>query len=640
MTFNFTIKRDKNAIKWQIWSRLRHVLGAMTLCAVLLGTIKFSAAAEPDFIPLSEISTGMQGYGLTVFAGSTVDTFGVTVVGIQKNTRVAGSLLLIEVSGHGLERSAIARGMSGSPIYLNGRFAGALAFGWGGALRPIAGVTPAAEMLAMPTHIPTEVNAIRAHVPLDASDLVAVNGETSAMMAEVLGHRSSTTEPAPSRSKMAWPNAPQLWLDLVQEMSSASPGLDASAEQWVFQLAGEAGSGSVASVKPEPLVPGGACAVALITGDAALGAIGTVTWVDGEQVLMMGHPFMQRGPVAWPLATAEVLTIFPSRQMSFKMGSVGQVLGTVHHDMRAGLVGRMGPAPHMVPVEVTIEMANGDERQYSFAVADDPVLTPNLVFWAVYNAMLAAGDDGSRQTLRYEITSEWSGNSELSESPLTLRGVTAGPGGVVAMGAEVATPLRMVLNNPYEEVRLESVHAVIRQTQSEQTAKVVSLTSPRAVASAGETINFQVVVEPQFGARELITIPVTLPDHIKPGPYRVLVASAADVFALDAQRVGGRFQPVKLSGIVDILRAPRSQDSLVLAIFAPGQSAVVQGQEMASLPASVARTVRSGNIQVGRSLADYVYRNDQEIPWALSGHAVRSLRVQPSSKSQAHERRP
>ena len=101
------------------------------------------------FIPLDEITPGMTGYGLTVFAGSKIDTFGVTVVGVQPNVRADGSLLVIEVSGHGLEVSSIAQGMSGSPVYLDGRFAGALAFGWGGALKPFAGVTPAAEILAL-----------------------------------------------------------------------------------------------------------------------------------------------------------------------------------------------------------------------------------------------------------------------------------------------------------------------------------------------------------------------------------------------------------------------------------------------------------------------------------------------------------
>jgi len=297
-------------------------------------------------------------------------------------------------------------------------------------------------------------------------------------------------------------------------------------------------------------------------------------------------------------------------------------------------------SPHMVPVDVSIEMTGGETLSYHFEVADDPALTPNLVFWTIYNALLATGDDASLQTLRYEISAEWSGAEVLSGSPLSISGVTAGPGGARAMGAEIARPIGIILNNPYESVKLESVRATIKQSRGAQTASVLSLTSPRAVARAGETVNFQVVVEPHMGTREIITIPVTLPDHLEPGPYRVLVASAADVFALDAQRASGRFQPVNLASMVEILRSPRGRDSLVLAIFAPGQAAVVQGKELANLPASVARTVRSGNIQVGRSLADYIYRVDQKIPWALSGHAVRSLRVHPSAKPQAHERRP
>lgn len=648
----FTFEQEKTASRRQFWSshwgRFGPAVGIWILAlALLLPTPGMSANVSGDgsrdvsnYIPLAEITPGMTGYGLTVFKGATVDTFGVTVVGVQENVRVAGSLLLIEVSGHGLELSAIARGMSGSPIYLDGRFAGALAFGWGGALRPIAGVTPAAEMLAMPTDIPPESSTTQAHLPWDTASLLPTSAINQALAADLWGERQLTQEVVSATSPVTgWPDSPQMWLALTQKIAVDFPQLATGAEQWIFQTTTTAGQPDSATAGTR-LVAGAACAVALVTGDAALGAIGTVTWVDGDQVLMMGHPFMQRGPVAWPLATAEVLTIFPSRQMSFKMGSVGQVLGTVHHDLRAGLVGRMGAAPRMVPVEVTIDRGNGESQKYEFKVAHDPVLTPNLVFWSIYNAILAAGDDASQQTLHYEITSEWSGARAVSEQPLVLRGVTAGPGGAAAMGGEIASPLAILLNNPFERVQLQAVRATIKQVRTRQTARVLSLTSPRAVAQVGEEIIFSVVIEPHQGPRETIRIPVTLPDHLQPGAYRVLVASAADLFALESQRAAGRFQPVNLGSLVEVLRTPRSRDDLVLAIFAPGEAAVVQGQELAHLPASVARTVRSGNIQVGRSLADYVYRFDQEVPWALSGHAVRSLRVQPFINAQKHERRP
>ncbi len=609
--------------------------------------IGHAAEPVPDHIPLAEILPGMTGFGLTVFSGTVVDTFGVTVIGVQKNVRAAGSLLLIEVSGHDLETSSIAQGMSGSPIYLDGRFAGALAFGWGGALRPIAGVTPAAEMLALPTHIPEVAQQQLRGAMLEAMPLTSLllptGTEANALAVEVWGTAANDIPtPGPTSGSNTWPDASGMWLNLAGSLAAAQPQWRMEPEQWVFQPLGlaAAGTGTSPSSTAKRLVPGAACAVPLVTGAASLGAIGTVTWVDGDQVLMMGHPFMQRGPVNLPLATAEVLTIFPSREMSFKMGSVGEVIGTVHHDLRAGLSGRMGAAPPMIPVTVVIAREGAAEQEYHFEVVADPVLTPTLVFWTIYNGLLATSDDASLQTMRYRVETNWTGPPVVSAEPLVFSGVTAGPGGAAGLGREVMAPLSILLNNPHTPVQLRSVRAVLTQAPSLQTATVVGLTSPRSLLRAGEEVIFHAEIEPRHGPRQTIAFPVTLPNHLPAGPYRVVVTSAAELFALEAQRAAGRFQPVNLGGILDILRAERASDTLVLALLAPGEATILQGQELNNLPASIARTVRSGNMQAQRSLADYVWRSTHATDWVLSGHAVRGLRIQPADKPLTEERRP
>lgn len=600
-----------------------------------------------EHISLAEIRPGMTGYGLTVFSGSVVDTFGVTVIGVQENIRVAGSLLLVEVSGHDLETSSIAQGMSGSPIYLDGRFAGALAFGWGGSLRPIAGVTPAAEMLALPMTAPSLASREASATGPGLTGLLAFPAEPSRLAAEIWGGSAAVApDPAPRALTADWPAAPRMWLDLAGQLAQLMPELDAGPDQWLFQPLGLAQAGPVADATVsavggrERLVPGAACAVPLVTGDAALGAIGTVTWVRGDQVLMMGHPFMQRGPVNLPLATAEVLAVMPSREMSFKMGSIGEIVGTVHHDLRAGLSGRLGPAPAMIPVKVSVRDADLTVHEFNFAVVDDPQLTSTLVFWSIYNALLANGDDASRQTIRYEVASTWSAPAALKDSPLVVSGLAAGPGGAGGLAVEVMTPLNILLNNEFAEARLTGVQATLTRSASLQTASIVGLTSPRAVVRPGEEIVFVAAVEPRLGERESVSIPVTIPRHLPAGPYRVVVASAADLFVLEAQRAAARFQPVDLAGTLAILRSARASDTLVLALFAPGEATVLPGRELANLPQSVARTVRAGNMQAQRSLADYVWRTDLPSQWALSGHAVRSLRVLPAESPVADERRP
>lgn len=628
---------------------------AACFLAVVCGLAGPAGAAAPaaDFIPLDEIAPGMTGYGLTVFAGTRVDTFAVTVIGIQENVRAAGSLLLIEVSGHGLEKSSIAQGMSGSPIFLEGRFAGALAFGWGGALRPIAGVTPAAEILALPTRLPAAGPAVRQTSRPQFESLVPPGCRTDLLAASLLAGDGGWAAPLlPVAVGVPADVAPGAWPDphdlLVELMTAAGNGSPPDPRSWIYQPlgigAGAAGAqGATAAAAPTALVPGSACAVPLVIGDAHLGVIGTVTWVDGRQVYMMGHPFLQRGPVDLPLATARILTLFPSRQMSFKMGTIGDIVGAVHHDQRAGLSGRLGPAPAMVDVGITLALP-ADEgaavREFAFQVVDDPTLTPTLVFWTLYNALLVEGDDASLQTLNYRMETRWEGAAAVAEQPLVFEGVVAGPGGATGLASQLMAPLQILLNNPYAEVHLKKVTASFTVTRPMATATITGISGPRHLPGPGAEVVFQVELEPRRGVKEFISVPVILPDNLEPGPFRVVAASAAELFALEAQRAPDRFRTASLGAAVDILGTARSAATLAVALLAPGEAMILKGREMKNLPASVAQTLKAGNMQAGRALADYVLRTDTATPWVLQGHAVRALTLEAAPEPAKEERRP
>ena len=595
-----------------------------------------------DFIPVSEISRGMKGYGLTVFQGARIDTFGVEVVGIQERSRVDGNLILVEVSGHDLARSNIAQGMSGSPIYIEGRFAGALAFGWAGALRPLAGVTPARDILGLP--VEPEV----LHQPVQTSSLggvqdmlpLLVNSAKGQELAFQISGGTWSPENLDIQDK-SWPAADVLILDLLQEAaSSAGVGLP-QAEHWYCSPAGAvSGSSGAATAKSGTLVPGAACAVPLVTGDAMLGVTGTVTWTNEDDVLMMGHPFMQRGPVNLPLATAEILTGFPSRQMSFKMATVGDIVGSVHHDQRAGLAGKLGPAPRMIPVTVEVAFSDSQIRQYEFEVVDDPLMTPSLVFWTLYNSLLAEGDDASNQNISYEVKSNWQGFDLLSNAPLVISGVASGPGGAMSLASDWMAPFSLLLSNPFQKVKLESVQARFEVSSSLNTARITGLDGPRNPAAGSDFLTVQVEITPRMGMKQMVQVDLPLPANLQPGPYRLVAASEAEFFALEAQRAAGRFQVASLDGAVKILSMQRAADHLVVALLSPGKGLMIADREMKHLPGSVSRLLQQGNMQIQSTMADFIARDSQPMPFALQGHAVRKLRVRPAPAPIKEERRP
>jgi hypothetical protein len=596
-----------------------------------------AARATADFIPLDEITPGMTGYGLTVFAGTAVDTFAVTVVGVQEGVRAAGSILLIEVAGHGLEKSAVAQGMSGSPIYLDGRFAGALAFGWGGALRPLAGVTPAAEILALPDR-PAADAARSLGAPPDLRSLVEP-GLGAELAMTLFG--AAATPGAASDLPTEWPRPETLARRLMAAWLPDLASADDGPAGWICRPVGTPLAATTGSTGAPAagLKAGSACAIPLVRGDAQLGVLGTVTRVDGDRVLMMGHPFMQRGPVDLPLATAEILTVFPSRQMSFKMGTLGEVVGTVHSDQRAGLAGRLGPAPRMIPVTVDVTGESGASRRFEFTVADDPQFTPALVFWTLYNALLVEGDDASRQTLAYEVRSAWSGHPSLAE-PLVAAGVVAGPGGAMGLASEWMAPLAVLADNPHRPLRLEGVEASFTLSRPMDTAAITGLRAPRSLAADAGPVVLGIELEPRRDEPRTLEVSLELPDHLEPGPYRIAVASAAEFFALESQRAAGRFQEPSLPNTVALLRTGRSPATLVVGVFAPGSAVVVQGAELAGMPPSRGRLVRSGNMQATPVLADLVARIEIPLDLALTGNAVRALTLTPAAEPFREERRP
>jgi len=608
-------------------------------------------------IPITEITAGMTGYGLTVLEGTRVDTFAVTVLGVQRRTRAAGDVIIVELAGHGLELSAVAQGMSGSPIYLDGRFAGAVAFGWAGALRPIAGVTPAAELLALPTAQPPTAEDQSGRLTRSGDALALVNDRyPQALAADLLGpdatgHISSAPHVLPAD----WPEPTELLADLLPTDIWAAEVSVAGATGpmplpigWIYRplasgTSGAAADGGVAGGGADaadvPLVPGAACAVPLIVGDAQLGALGTVTWVDGDRVLMFGHPFMQRGPVQLPLASARIVSVFPSRQMSFKIGSIGPVIGSVLYDQRAGLVGQMGVQPRLIPVTVRLQRPAGEEA-YAFEVADDPTLSPLLVFWCLYNALLVHGDDQSRQTLRYEITTTWAETTGEPLAPVVLSGQVAGPGGAAALGSEWMAPLQILLNNRHTPLDLQRVAATMTISRPLEAAVIAAATVPGGVRS-GETVPVGVTLQPYRGEAQQVTLSLELPAHVAPGKYRLAVANARDFFALETERAAGLFEDRTLAATLALIRTPRSAATLMAVLLGPPRSVVVAGRELTHLPGSVAHTLQAGRDGVTTpTRAAYIARTDQSTDLYLQGYVVREIQVLPPAKPIRQESRP
>lgn len=632
-----------------------------------------SSVPLPAILPLDEVRPGMTGYGLTVFSGTRVDTFEVRVLGVQRNQRADGSVILVELSGPGLAEAAIPEGMSGSPVFLDGKLAGAVAFGWEGSLRPIGGLTPAAELLAVPTApaAPTAAMgggagssppSLRAALdplgrgaelagllwggaaaggrPGAGGGAGAAGGTTGGTVAGLAGRSAAER----------WPDPAALAAGLLaggELAPAADSGLRALPAALVGRALGEAGAARAGAPAPRAgeapaavptLAPGSACAVSLLRGDAELGAIGTVTWVAGDDVWLLGHPLLQAGPVELPLATAEVFGLLPNRGMSFKLGTVGQTVGAVHHDLRAGAGGRLGAGVATVPVAVTIARPTGEER-YAFEAAPERRLLPALVYWCLYNALLARGDDLSQQTIRYRIETAWREGGR-ARPPLVLTGVLAGPGSAAEVAPEWAGPVQILLESRHTALTLAGVDARLEVEPGGGAAAIVAVDGP-AAARPGERLALGVTLRPRRGEAQRREVAFALPATLPPGEYRLLAASARDVFALEAERAADLFADRSLEATWEVLARPRSAASLELVLYAPPDGLTVDGRELPALPPGVAAALAGGGTgRVGDTRAGIAARLSLPGREALSGAAVLPLTILPPRPTVPREERP
>ncbi|MEM7482999.1 MAG: hypothetical protein AAF481_17625 [Acidobacteriota bacterium] len=551
--------------------RSPRLLGSLALIAALVGLLCASSAfATAPTIDLDEIQPGQRGYGLSVFSGTEPARFEAEVVGVMRNVSPGVSYILARLSGHGLEKSGVAAGMSGSPVYFDDRLAGAVAFSWSFSQGAIAGITPIELMREIPAQgLPSEapIKAAAGSLAWSWRDLATGDLPTDLLEKEL----SRFLGP------MALGRTP---------FGEARTGL-----QWAFSGFGELGGGvlqrSLGSAAPAgrsrasaPIVPGGAVAAVLIEGDLTLAANATVTDVDGEDVLAFGHAFLGAGALDMPLATSEVVMVLSSLSSSFKISNVGPVVGTFSQDRQAGIRGRVGPAPEMIPLR--LRMRSGDEPldEYNVRLAPIPALTPALVSLSVLGALEASsyqnGLQGLDITARFrladyedlEIEQSFDGGSAVAEAS-TL---------VLAFGG-------FLIQNAFEEIEVESIEIDVSQWPEPRTASLVAAHADRSVVAPGDTVRLFLETTPFRGETERRTLTFEVPEHLNDGKLYLFVGDGPSVdvarFTLE------KAEPTNLDQALERLRAYRSKRDLALLAAVEGAGLAAGGELLPELPPSM-----------------------------------------------------
>lgn len=557
----------------------RHLFVAAILSSLFPGGASRAAVPVVPVMPVAEIRPGQAAVVRTVFAGDSIETFDAVIVGVLPGGRADGDVILARATTPRVVASGVAQGMSGSPVYVNGRMIGALSSGWAFAKEPVFGITPIGEMLDVLDR-PESERADGTSGPAGVDPLQA-----APRFREFRWSDDEADPPAPAPAGPARPGALALPLAAGGLHPDALPlvrGLFA-ASGFTLTPGGRAAAGTGAA---PALEPGSPVAVDVLRGDLNFSAIGTVTYRDGDRLLLFGHPFFHGGEVRMPLSTARIVGILPSLATSFKLGVPGEPVGVATQDRRAAVAGRLGPAPALMPFAVDVEAA-GRRQSFRFECIEDRTLMPQLVATAAMNSLMESGGGASQQSVRWSLE-VWSRGRVLR-----LGDVAAGDSPVSETLAALSSPLRFLAANPFERVRFDSIRVRLEVAPGRTQWTVRGARSLAAVTRPGGTLRVSVELERWRGERRTVALDVRVPEEFPGGRYTLWLGGGAEFDRLAAARLPWRYRPVSLADAWNRLGAMHRSDALYSAFWARAPEVTSDGEEYPELPNSALAVLAS-----------------------------------------------
>ena len=556
-----------------------------TIAAVCLLPHPAAAQESQEILPLSQVHPGMQGYAYTIFAGDQVEKFDLEVIGVLDNfLGPKQSIILVQLKGPKVEHTGVVAGMSGSPVYLDGKLAGALSLKLGIFTKePIGGVTPIQDVLNPPTQsAPAQAAVQQLGIPSEAS----------------------TRTGLPSGSALEPIETPLVF-------SGFQP---AALKPFANQLQGYgfvAAMGGTTAPQPDDahLAPGDMAGMVLVQGDASINSACTVTAVQADRVYLCGHPFLNFGDVQLPMARTRVVTTLSSELASTKIVNVAGPIGTITGDHLTAVTGKLGAPPAMVPLDLTLSAAGASaqkQKTLHFEIVNHPKLTPLLVAITTFSGLTQNALYGEGTTLHLTGEIRLQGHA-----PVQIENTFAPSDSFSQDGLPIALTMQNVFTrlfvNTFEPAKVDGISLHVESMPGRRSFTIDSAWLEKGEAAPGETLRVRVLLRPYRGPARVEETSVHIPDQIARGTMlRVLVSDgellnrASRGFAF-AGAGGG---PTGLDQLISLLNRERRNDRLYVGLFVPAPTILWDDKELPNVPLSEINVVDGrpapGSVQVLR----------------------------------------
>ena len=564
----------------------------LILLATVVGVSVVTSAAAPQ-MGIDDVRPGMVGVGRTVFDGVHVEEFKAHIIGVLENMiGTRRNLILAKLEGGPLANTGVIAGMSGSPVFVDGKLLGAVSYALGSfSKEPIAGITPIAEMTDSTSFgdLRPVGSKVKVEYPLTRDGLI------TAFRKALNWNRPFAERPDDSMltgvSAVSGLGAGQLGT-LLRPIATplVMSGFEADVADLfagAFRDQGFIPTGGSAATRREgeapfegPLKPGDAVGVMLVGGDLQLGATGTVTHVDGDRVYAFGHPMYNLGPTEFPMTRAYVYTILPSLFSSMKLSSTGEVIGTVLQDRAAAIAGRLGPGPRMIPVTVSLESTRQPKQTFHFTVVNDQLFGPLMTYASILNTL------GSYERQFGAASFSVHGTATVKKhDAIAFNNLFSGDQASMSTAAYVVAPVTYLMGNDYEKVDIDGVNVTISTAEEPKTGTLerVWLDDPRP--RAGRTVPLKILFRTYRGDEVVRTMPIQIPANAS-GTLSVLVSDGQRLGQSELREARGP-QPRSVDQMIKSLNKARRNNTLYIKLLDAQAGAVVNGELLSSLPPSV-----------------------------------------------------
>ena len=563
------------------------------------------------FIPLSEVKRGMKGKGYTVFSGTTVEEFECEVVSVEYNFVPGWHVVWMEGLSDNFKRTGVAGGMSGSPVYIDGRLMGAVSLG-GFSQREhsnLFGVTPI-ELMIKVAQRGMEPNLSYEGTQLFNLDSSAATQESGLNMGQSLlagGEVTRIPRPFDERLFEDISNTSSPVRSARLSIPVTLPTLNAEVLRFVkpifdrLNFTPVQGTGGGSPIKESPVEEGQVIGPEYVRGDVSIFGYGTITYVDGNELLAYGHSADGEGNVNIPLSGGYVHFIFPSRSRSSKIASPTQPIGTLVQDRNPAIAGIIGKHPSYIPVNVNVQTADGKRHQKYYEVirhrSYSPIYT-GIGAWMLMDGLeFSLGD----YTLNMGATITLKEHPDLKTRELVYKNIYSSRG---APGFGVMQTLMMPMSqlafNSYTKVQVEKVTLDVNIEDKRRTASIQSLQMDKLRYRPGDTVEVEITLQPYFETPIVQTGTITIPKDVPEGVVTLLATNANFHESWQRNRAPLNFRHKNINQLVELLQRGENNSEIIMELFVPEPGLTVQGKEFAHLPPSVMSVMNSAK-QIGNS---------------------------------------